>query len=66
MAKLSKKAKLARSKVERSKQYSLPEAVQLLKEMATPKFVESIDVSVNLGVDPRKSDQKRPWRYRIA
>ncbi|MFZ2724820.1 MAG: 50S ribosomal protein L1 [Methylococcaceae bacterium] len=57
MAKLSKKAKLIKSKVIRTKQYSLTEAVQLLKELATTKFAESIDVSVNLGVDPRKSDQ---------
>lgn len=57
MAKLSKKAKLIKSKVVRTKQYPLIEAVQLLKELATTKFAESIDVSVNLGVDPRKSDQ---------
>jgi large subunit ribosomal protein L1 len=57
MAKLSKKAKLIKSKVERTKQYSITEAVALLKELGTAKFSESIDVSVNLGVDPRKSDQ---------
>lgn len=57
MAKLSKKAKLIREKVKRTKQYSLSEAVQLLKEFGTSKFNEAIDVSVNLGVDPRKSDQ---------
>lgn len=57
MAKLSKKAKLIKSKVERTKQYSISEAVQLLKELGTAKFNEAIDVSVNLGVDPRKSDQ---------
>ncbi|HSN23458.1 MAG TPA: 50S ribosomal protein L1 [Methylomicrobium sp.] len=57
MAKLSKKAKLIRSKVERTKQYSIAEAVALLKELGVSKFNESIDVSVNLGVDPRKSDQ---------
>lgn len=57
MAKLSKKAKLIRSKVERTKQYSVADAVALLKELGTAKFSESIDVSVNLGVDPRKSDQ---------
>jgi large subunit ribosomal protein L1 len=43
--------------VDRTKQYPLTEAVALLKELTTSKFVESIDVSVNLGVDPRKSDQ---------
>lgn len=57
MAKLSKKAKLIKSKVDRTKQYSITEAVQLLKELGTAKFNEAVDVSVNLGVDPRKSDQ---------
>lgn len=57
MAKLSKKAKLVKSKVERTKQYALADAVQILKELASTKFAEAIDVSVNLGVDPRKSDQ---------
>ncbi|HBA67333.1 MAG TPA: 50S ribosomal protein L1 [Methylococcaceae bacterium] len=57
MARLTKKAKLIKSKVDRSKQYSVNEAVGLLKELGNSKFVESIDVSVNLGVDPRKSDQ---------
>lgn len=57
MAKLTKKAKLIQSKVDRAKQYSVNEAVALLKELSTTKFAEAIDVSVNLGVDPRKSDQ---------
>ncbi|TPQ24429.1 50S ribosomal protein L1 [Methylomonas sp. HW2-6] len=57
MAKISKKAKAIKEKVVRSKQYSVGEAVALLKEFANSKFDESIDVSVNLGVDPRKSDQ---------
>lgn len=57
MAKLSKKAKNTRAKVDKSKQYSINEAVSLLKELATAKFPESVDVSVRLGVDPRKSDQ---------
>lgn len=57
MAKLSKKAKVIREKVSSSKQYSVAEAVVLLKEFANSKFDESVDVSVNLGVDPRKSDQ---------
>lgn len=57
MAKLSKKAKIIKGKVDKSKQYSITEAVQLLKELGTAKFSEAIDVSVNLGVDPRKSDQ---------
>ena len=57
MAQLSKKAKAIREKVARNKQYALSEAVSLLKEFANTKFDESVDVSVNLGVDPRKSDQ---------
>jgi len=57
MAKLSKKAKLIKEKVDTNKQYDISEAVKLLKEFASDKFDESIDVSVNLGVDPRKSDQ---------
>ena len=57
MAKLTKKAKLIRSKVDRAKQYTVAEALDLLKEFGTAKFTESVDVSVNLGVDPRKSDQ---------
>lgn len=54
---LTKKARLIREKVDRNKQYAFDEAVLLLKELGTAKFPESIDVSVNLGVDPRKSDQ---------
>lgn len=57
MAKLSKKAKLIKSKVDGAKQYSVTDAVALLKELSTSKFNESIDVSVNLGIDARKSDQ---------
>lgn len=57
MAKLSKKAKAIRAKVSSSKQYSIVEAIGLLKEFGNTKFDESVDVSVNLGVDPRKSDQ---------
>jgi large subunit ribosomal protein L1 len=57
MAKLTKKAKLITAKVDANKQYLLVEAVALLKEFATSKFAEAIDVSVNLGIDPRKSDQ---------
>lgn len=57
MAKLSKKAKLIKAKVDKSKQYGISEAVSLLKEFANSKFDEAVDVSVNLGIDPRKSDQ---------
>lgn len=57
MAKLSKKSKAIAEKIDSSKSYSVTEAVALLSEFASPKFKESIDVAVNLGVDPRKSDQ---------
>ncbi len=57
MAKLTKKAKLINAKLDGSKSYTIAEAVSLLNEFASAKFKESIDVSVNLGVDPRKSDQ---------
>lgn len=57
MAKLSRRKKLIREKVEPGKQYGLEEAVALLKELSTVKFVETVEVAVNLGVDARKSDQ---------
>ena len=57
MAKLSKRARLIREKVDGLKQYDITEAVSLLKELATAKFKESVDVAVNLGIDARKSDQ---------
>ena len=57
MAKLSKKAKLIAEKVDTGKAYSVEDAVNLLNELASSKFKESIDVAINLGVDPRKSDQ---------
>ncbi len=57
MTKLSKKAKLVAEKVDSDKQYDFNDAVVLLKELGSTKFSESIDVSINLGVDPRKSDQ---------
>ena len=57
MAKLSKRQRAIREKVVSTQVYSFDEAVALLKEFASSKFRESIDVAVNLGVDPRKSDQ---------
>ena len=57
MAKLSKRAKIIREKVDTIKAYSIEEAVALLSELSTVKFKESVDVAINLGVDPRKSDQ---------
>ncbi len=57
MAAMTKRRKAAREKVDSTKTYVIDEALSLVKELATAKFPESIDVSVNLGVDPRKSDQ---------
>jgi large subunit ribosomal protein L1 len=57
MAKLSKAKKKAEERVERGRAYTADEALGLIKELAAAKFVESIDVAVNLGVDPKKSDQ---------
>ncbi len=57
MAKLTKKKRLINEKVELGKSYGFSEAVELLKSLPASKFEESVDVSVNLGVDPRKSDQ---------
>lgn len=57
MPKQSKRVVAARAKVDRSKNYPLAEALTLVKENATAKFNESIDVAVNLGVDAKKSDQ---------
>ena len=57
MTKLSKRAKLIKDKVDRTKVYPFDNAVTLIKELATAKFNESIDVSVQLGVDAKKSDQ---------
>ena len=57
MAKLSKRVKAYREKVDQSKFYSIDDAVVLLNELSSVKFKESIDVSINLGVDPKKSDQ---------
>jgi len=57
MAKLSKRLRAINEKVDATKQYSIDEAVALLKELSSVKFPETFDVSINLGVDPRKSDQ---------
>lgn len=57
MAKLSKRQKAIQEKVDNSKQYGFDEAVSLLKELTKVKFEETVEVAINLGVDPRKSDQ---------
>ncbi|WP_367714661.1 50S ribosomal protein L1 [Nitratireductor sp. GISD-1A_MAKvit] len=55
--KLSKRVAKAREGIDRDKEYALDEAVALLKERATAKFDETIEVAMNLGVDPRHADQ---------
>ena len=57
MAKLSKKQKEARAKIDREKLYSLMEASELIKEVTNVKFDASVDLAVRLGVDPRKANQ---------
>jgi len=57
MAKLTKRMKAVREKIELGKLYPADDAFSLIKELSGVKFRESVDVSVNLGVDPRKSDQ---------
>jgi large subunit ribosomal protein L1 len=57
MAKLSKRRQAIRERIEFGRLYPVEEALALLKELSSAKFKESVDVSVNLGVDPRKSDQ---------
>ena len=57
MAKMSKRARMIAEKVEAGRQYAIEDAVTLLKEISSVKFNEAVDVAVNLGVDPRKSDQ---------
>ena len=57
MAKSSKRQEAIKAKVEPGKIYTIEEAVKLLQDLPAAKFKESVDVSVNLGVDPKKSDQ---------
>jgi large subunit ribosomal protein L1 len=57
MAKLSKRMRAIRKKIDTIKQYLVKDAFELLKSVSSSKFDESVDVSVNLGIDPRKSDQ---------
>src|SRR5574343_2049131 len=57
MAKLSKRVQALKAQVDRNKLYGVDEALNMVKAAATAKFDESIDIAVNLGVDPRKSDQ---------
>jgi large subunit ribosomal protein L1 len=57
MAKIGKRAAAVNAKIDRTKLYPVADALSLVKETATAKFDESIDVAVQLGIDPRKSDQ---------
>jgi large subunit ribosomal protein L1 len=57
MAKLTKRQKVIQEKIDRNNAYPAEEAFQILRDLPKVKFNESVDVSVNLGVDPRKSDQ---------
>lgn len=57
MAKAGKNIRAAREKIDADKTYSPAEGIDLVKECAKVKFAESVDVAVNLGIDPRKSDQ---------
>src|SRR6188472_671525 len=57
MAKLTKKQKALAGKVEPNKHYNVDEAISLVKSLATAKFDETVEVAINLGVDPRHADQ---------
>jgi len=57
VGKLSKRVRAINEKIELGKVYQVEEAIALLKELSTVKFPETIDVAINLGIDPRKSDQ---------
>ena len=57
MSRIGKRSKKAREGIDREKLYSLPEAIKLIKERAKAKFDETIEISMNLGVDPRHADQ---------
>lgn len=57
MAKITKRQRAINEKVDSTKQYSIEDAVALLKEVSNVKFAETVDVAISLGIDPRKSDQ---------
>ena len=57
MANVSKRMRAIKEKIDRSRNYAVVDALQLVKDTATAKFDESVDVAINLGVDARKSDQ---------
>ena len=57
MSKMTKRRRIINDKVEFRKMYPISEAIDILKEVSSGKFIETVDVAVNLGIDPRKSDQ---------
>ena len=57
MAKLSKRRRAINEKIVAGKSYAIDDALTLIKELSTVKFPETVDVAINLGIDPRKSDQ---------
>ena len=57
MAENGKRIRAAREKVDRSKAYTLDEAIKLVKDAASAKFDETVEVAMNLGVDPKHVDQ---------
>ena len=57
MGRLSKRQKIAQEQIEPGKTYELPEAIKILCELPRGKLTESVDVSINLGIDPRQADQ---------
>lgn len=57
MAKLSKRRRAINEKIIAGKSYAIDDALTLIKELSTVKFPETVDVAINLGIDPRKSDQ---------
>ena len=57
MSKMTKRRRIINDKVEFRKMYPISEAIDILKEVSSGRFVETVDVAVNLGIDPRKSDQ---------
>ncbi|PPR12439.1 MAG: 50S ribosomal protein L1 [Alphaproteobacteria bacterium MarineAlpha12_Bin1] len=57
MAKITKRAKAAREKIDSNSRFAIPDAIKIVKEHAISKFDESVDLSINLNVDPRHADQ---------
>ncbi len=57
MARISQRVKSIAARIDGTKPYPIDAAIKLLAELSTVKFVESLDIAINLGVDPRKSDQ---------